>query len=110
MSYTRGSHRGKTLPHKHVGDDPNAHGLYTTPDPADIALAVPAPSPAGGAVMHHPRMLHSSGPNVSDHVRRAYANEWQLTPVKAEVPASRPWHTEGKDAFAKRKALGKAGP
>ena len=110
MSYIPGSHRGQILPHKHVGDDPNVHGLYTTPDPADIALAVPAPSPAGGAVMHHPRMLHCSGPNVSDHVRRAYANEWQLTPVKAEVAATRPWHTEGKDAFAKRKPLEKARP
>ncbi|HZZ35091.1 MAG TPA: phytanoyl-CoA dioxygenase family protein [Caulobacteraceae bacterium] len=109
MSFVPGSHRGAILPHKHVGDDPNVHGLYAVPDPADVARAVAAPCPPGGAVMHHPRMLHCSGPNVSDHVRRAYANEWQLTPVKREVADVRPWHTEGKQAFAQRRQFEKSG-
>jgi hypothetical protein len=63
---------------------------------------VPLPTPAGGAVMHHRRTLHMSGPNVSANVRRAYANEWQVLPVRRAAPYERPWHTEGQEAFVAR--------
>jgi len=103
MSFIPGSHRSEILPHRHVGDDPTVHALCTTPDEADIARAVPAPVPAGGAVMHHSRTLHRSGPNTTDRARRAYSNEWQLTPQKAETIADRPWIHEGRSAWAARK-------
>lgn len=102
MSFIPGSQLGEVMPHRHVGDDPSVHALFTSPDPADIARAVAVPTPAGGAVFHHSRTLHASGPNVSDRVRRAYANEWQLTPVKAETTPERPWIDEGKAAWAAR--------
>ncbi len=102
MSMIPGSHRSDVLPHRHIDDDPSVHGLETFPDPADIARAVPLPTPAGGAVMHHRRTLHMSGPNVSANVRRAYANEWQATPVRRPKPYERPWHDEGQEAFAQK--------
>jgi hypothetical protein len=102
MTFIPGSHRGEVLPHRHVGDDPRVHALATTPDAADAARAVSVPVPAGGAVFHNSRTLHASGPNTTDKVRRAYANEWQLAPVKAQVSADRPWIAEGRAAWAAR--------
>jgi hypothetical protein len=105
MRFIPGSHLGDILPHSHVGDDPNVHGLYCTPGPRDVARAVPAPTPAGGAVLHNCRALHSSGPNISPNVRRAWAVEWQLPPRKAERPADRAWVDEGKRAYEARASL-----
>ena len=102
MSFIPGSHKNEVLPHRHVNDDPSVHALFTEPDPADIARAVAVPCPAGGAVFHQPRTLHTSGPNTTDKVRRAYANEWQLTPVKAKVAAARPWNDDFRKAWAAR--------
>lgn len=102
MSMIPGSHRGGILPHRHIGDDPAVHGLECQPDPADIARAAPLPTPAGGAVLHTCRTLHSSGPNVSERPRRAYANEWQTAPVARATPHLRPWVAEGKKAFNAR--------
>jgi hypothetical protein len=102
MSMIPGSHLRPILPHRHVGDDPATPALYAEPDPADIARAVPLPVAAGGAVLHHSRTLHCSGPNVSDHVRRAYANEWQLKPVRRDVSYERPWVEEGEKAARAR--------
>ena len=102
MSYIPGSHRSEVLPHRHVGDDPRVHALFTSPASADIERAVPVPVPAGGAVFHHSRTLHASGPNRTDKARRAYANEWQLAPVKAGVAPKRPWIDEGAAAWAAR--------
>ena len=102
MSFIPGSHTSEVRAHRHVGDDPAVHALFTTPDEADIARAIPVPAPAGGAVFHHSRTLHASGPNTTDRVRRAYANEWQLTPQKAETTPDRPWFTEFEAAWAAR--------
>jgi len=103
MSFIPGSHRSEVLPHRHVGDDPTVHALFTTPADADIARASAVPVRAGGAVFHHSRTLHASGPNTTDRVRRAYANEWQLTPQKAALTPDRPWIAEGQAAWAARK-------
>jgi ectoine hydroxylase-related dioxygenase (phytanoyl-CoA dioxygenase family) len=102
MSMIPGSHLGDIVAHRHLNDDPTVEGLETVAPPARAAEAVALPTPAGGAVLHHCRMLHMSGPNVSDHVRRAYANEWQTQPVKRAVPHVRPWQVEGREAFAKK--------
>lgn len=86
--------------HRHLGNDPAVHALIA--DDVDAATAVPVPVAAGGAVFHHCRILHSSGPNRSARVRRAYANEWQLEPTPRATPASRPWIEEGRRAWEQR--------
>ena len=100
MSFLPGSHRSEVRLHRHLGDDPAVHALVI--EDVDTSVAVPAPVAAGGAVFHHCRMVHSSGPNRSPRVRRAYANEWQLPPVARAVPTSRPWIDEGKRAWEQR--------
>jgi hypothetical protein len=100
LHFIPGSHRGEIREHRHIGDDVNVHGLETFD--VDPSLAVAAPVPAGGAVFHHCRMLHSSGPNRSDHVRRGYANEWQLEPTPRATPHARPWVDAGKRAWDSR--------
>jgi len=100
MRFLPGSHRSDVREHRHVGDDPTVHALFT--DDVDERAAVAVPLPPGGAILHHCRTLHCSGPNRSDRVRRAYANEFQLAPVKRAVPFDRPWVTEGKQAWESR--------
>ena len=57
---------------------------------------------AGGGSFHHPRTIHGARPNTTDRRRRAWANEYQLAPVKLDVPADRPWVQDGHDAMMKR--------
>jgi Phytanoyl-CoA dioxygenase (PhyH) len=80
MSFIPGSHRSGVREHRKTGGDFVGHVVSV--EGVDPMLAVPVPVDAGGAVFHHCRTLHSSGPNRSARVRRAYANEWQLEPVK----------------------------
>lgn len=101
LRFIPGSHRGAVRVHHHVGDDPTIHALVT--DDVDPAPAVPVSLAAGGAIFHHCRTLHSSGPNTSDHVRRAYANEWQMPPVRRATPEPRPWVDAGKRAWESRR-------
>jgi ectoine hydroxylase-related dioxygenase (phytanoyl-CoA dioxygenase family) len=101
MSFIPGSHLGDVREHRHVGNDPTVHALVT--DDVDSRLAVAVPVNAGAAVFHDCRIFHSSSPNMSAHARRAYANEWQLPPVKRTSPMpSRPWIEEGKRAWEHR--------
>jgi ectoine hydroxylase-related dioxygenase (phytanoyl-CoA dioxygenase family) len=100
MRFLPGSHRGEVRKHRHIGGDPNTHGLET--DGVDDALGVAVPLAPGGATFHHCRTVHSSGPNRSDRVRRARANEFQLAPVPRAEPYPRPWIDEGKQAWERR--------
>jgi hypothetical protein len=101
MSFIPGSHLVEVRVHRHVGDDPAVHALVT--DDVDPKIAIAVPIGAGGAIFHHCRILHSSAPNRSPNVRRAYANEWQLPPAKRVSPApDRPWIAEGKQAWEAR--------
>jgi ectoine hydroxylase-related dioxygenase (phytanoyl-CoA dioxygenase family) len=102
MSMIPGSHLGDIVAHRHLDDDPSVEGLETVSMPTCAAEAVPLPTAAGGAVLHHSRMLHRSGPNTTDAVRRAYANEWQTRPVQRAVPYERPWYAPGREAHASR--------
>src|SRR5262245_33701345 len=106
MTFLPGSHLGDVLDHRHIGDDPNVHGLYAEAidpdDPAVRAAAVPVPLAAGGATFHHPRTLHSTGPNRTDRRRRAFATELQTKPARNPDPQSRPWVDEGRAAFEAR--------
>lgn len=91
MRFIPGSHKAGICEHRHVNDDPTTPALYVVVDEKDEERAVTAPLKAGGAIFHHSRTLHSSGPNLTDKVRRAYANEWQLSPQKAAQVERRSW-------------------
>ncbi len=101
MRFIPGSHRGEVRTHRHVGDDPAVHALVT--DDVDERLAVEVPVEPGGAIFHHCRMVHSSLPNQSDRVRRAWANEFQLPPAPRAEAYPRPWIAEGKRAWDARR-------
>lgn len=100
LRFLCGSHRGEVRPHRHVGDDPRVHALAA--ERVDDRGAVSLPLAPGGAVFHHCRMLHASGPNRSPRERRAWANEWQLPAVRRATPHDRPWTASGKQAWEAR--------
>jgi ectoine hydroxylase-related dioxygenase (phytanoyl-CoA dioxygenase family) len=103
MHFMPGSHVGGVRPHRHINDDPNVHGLWT--EVADDSAAVPVPLAPGGATFHHCRTLHMTPPNVSDHVRRAWATEVQVEPralQRGERP-DYPWVREAEEAWKRRK-------
>jgi len=108
MHFLPGSHHGPVVPHRHLGDDPAVHGLAADVDDAPLdAAAVAVPLDPGGATFHHCRTLHMTTPNVSQRVRRAWANEAQVPPVplpEGEV-ADRPWVREGREARARAAGL-----
>jgi len=102
MHFLPGSHLGPVRPHRHIGDDPTVHGLWT--EVPDDSGAVAVPLDPGGATFHHCRTLHMTTPNVSDRPRRAWANEIQVEPVhlpRGERP-DHPWVESGKAAWAAR--------
>jgi len=101
MRFVPGSHTGDVRVHRHVGDDPNVHAIET--GDVDESRAVDVPVEPGGAIFHHCRILHSSLPNRSAQVRRAYANEFQLPPVARAAVPDRPWLVEGKRAWEARR-------
>ncbi|HEY1707163.1 MAG TPA: phytanoyl-CoA dioxygenase family protein [Rhizomicrobium sp.] len=104
--FVPGSHRGEVLPHRHGNDDPNVHVLQFR-DSVDTSAGVPAPLPAGGMTFHHARTHHYAGKNSTPRVRRAWANEFQTTPVPRAVPKDYPWIAPGlqahRDAWTSRK-------
>lgn len=100
LQFIPGSHRADVLPHHHVGGDPTVHALEADEVDPDTAVAVPIA--AGGAVVHHCRTLHYSGPNRSGNVRRAYTNEFQAPPQQRTCPAYRPWLEQTREAWARR--------
>jgi len=103
MQFIPGSHKGEIRWHRHIDNNPLTHGLVT--DDVDPSQAVACPIPVGGATFHHCRTLHYSGPNTTDHSRRAYILVLGAPPHKREKPAYRPWQTEEQEALAKLKSL-----
>lgn len=95
------SHRGEVLPHMHGGDDPAVHVLQFR-DKIDCSAGVPVPLKAGGMSFHHARTYHYAGDNKTPRVRRAWANEFQTTPVPRAVPKEFPWVAAGKKALAEQ--------
>ena len=104
MHFLPGSHQSEIREHRHINDDPEVHGLIT--DGVDDSTAIAVPVEPGGATFHHCRTLHRSTPNVSDHVRRAWANELQLAPAPLEPDErpDRPWVRDGQEAWERRAA------
>jgi hypothetical protein len=102
MHFKPGSHLGSVIEHRHVDDDPEIHGLVAPSVTNDGE--VPVELAPGGATFHHCRTLHRTPPNVSDHVRRAWANEFQIEPVPYEGGAApeRPWVRDGQEAWDRR--------
>ena len=101
MHFKPGSHTGPVLEHQHVDDDPEVHGLVAPSVTNDGEVAIELPP--GGATFHHCRTLHRTPPNVSDHVRRAWANEFQIEPVKNDgSEPDRPWVRAGNAAWERR--------
>jgi hypothetical protein len=70
IRFVPGSHRGPLLPHRWRHGDPSS-SLEVDPAAA-VASGVPVPLRAGDATAHHPRTLHSSGPNLSGRWRKAW--------------------------------------
>jgi len=93
------SHRGEVLPHMHGGNDPKVHVLKFS-EPVDTSAGVPVPLRAGGMTFHHARTHHYAGINKTPRVRRAWANEFQTTPVPRAVPKEFPWIAAGRKALA----------
>lgn len=101
MHFKPGSHRSDVMEHRHVNDDPEVHGLVApgVTNEGEVAIEL-AP---GGATFHHCRTLHRTPPNVSDHVRRAWANEFQTKPVPIEDGGpDRGWIREYEEAWSAR--------
>jgi hypothetical protein len=89
MTFRPRSHKQGVQHHALGAGDPAVTYLeITNVDESDAQLQ---PVPVGSVSIHHCRTMHKSGPNKSDHVRRAYVNEWQLPPVRRETAYDRPW-------------------
>jgi ectoine hydroxylase-related dioxygenase (phytanoyl-CoA dioxygenase family) len=111
MHFLPGSHDGPVRDHRHIDDDPEIHGLVVSDrDQIDDTKAVAVPLAPGGATFHHCRTLHRTPPNVSDHVRRAWANELQVEPVPLapEDHPDRPWIREFEQAWERRPIIQQA--
>jgi ectoine hydroxylase-related dioxygenase (phytanoyl-CoA dioxygenase family) len=89
MSLAPGSHLEGVREHRLGQGDPAVTYIELTDPP--LNRVVPHPIPVGGASFHHCRTIHGSGPNRSDHPRRAYVNEWQAVPVRRAAPKDHPW-------------------
>ena len=79
LHFVPGSHLSKEILN-HYRPDPEVEGVECTEVNLDRAVACPLP--AGGATIHHARMLHYSGPNNTDDDRRAYILEYEVPPVR----------------------------
>lgn len=97
MSFIPGSHKTPLMRHGFPNDDPSVTAIMLKED-VSLAGAVPHPVPAGGVSMHHHRVLHSSGPNVTDQARRAYVNVWNSKAVQRLTPHERAWYWQKKEA------------
>lgn len=86
MQFLPGSHRHPVV-HRPRGGDPLADALEAVD--VDEAAAVACPLPAGGATIHHPGVLHHTGPNTTDEPRVAWILQFRQEGswgVRAVVP------------------------
>ncbi|CUB00128.1 Phytanoyl-CoA dioxygenase (PhyH) [Thiomonas bhubaneswarensis] len=70
MRYIPASHGGRLYEHRKLQGANDSHYVMATG--FDEAAAVDVPITAGGAILHHPYLLHASGPNTSPQVRTAW--------------------------------------
>jgi ectoine hydroxylase-related dioxygenase (phytanoyl-CoA dioxygenase family) len=89
-----GRHRTGTLRHVYV--DPLGYECLS-----DVPDAVPAEVPAGGAVVFSSLTPHLTGPNATDHVRKAYILQYApagATVLRGDADAGPPERREPADA------------
>jgi hypothetical protein len=97
MHYVPRSHELDVLPHHHIDNDPNVHGLEVDEAASWHAKGVACPIPAGGAVLHASYMLHYAGANKSPRPRRAYILVVKAKAMRREVPVNNYWMRQTTD-------------
>jgi ectoine hydroxylase-related dioxygenase (phytanoyl-CoA dioxygenase family) len=90
LDFIPGSHQGPLLPHRRLNGDPRIHGLEA--EGPDAGQHVPCHLAAGDVSIHHQRMLHRAGPNVSDRPRCAYALGFGVRSRKLTLRKEFPWN------------------
>jgi Phytanoyl-CoA dioxygenase (PhyH) len=90
LDFIPGSHQGPLLPHHRINHDPRIHALEA--EGADAARRVTCYLAAGDASIHHQRMLHHAGPNLSDRPRCAYALGFGVRSRKLTLRKEFPWN------------------
>lgn len=108
MQFVPGSHKQQVMAHHSINHDPRIHGLEI--DAVDTSTAVACPIPAGGATIHHNRILHYAGPNRSDIPRRAYILLFRRPPVQRADARDFPWNTQKETARQQRADEARAKP
>ena len=94
------SHKGPLLPHHRMDNNVRIHGLEA--EGADDSQRVACPIEAGDATIHHQRMLHHAGPNLSDGPRRAYALGFGVRSEELRIREDFPWNIQKGTARDKR--------
>jgi len=110
MRFVAGSHQSRIVRHNDTFADDNllSRGQELAVD-VDEADAVHAALQPGEMSLHHGRMFHASGPNVSDDRRIGVAVRYLTTEVKQQVAArDYAMHVRGVDR--ERNFIGLAGP
>ncbi|NER49295.1 MAG: phytanoyl-CoA dioxygenase family protein [Symploca sp. SIO1A3] len=81
LRYIDFSHRGSLLHHEKVS------GAEYDLSPSQNLISRQSETPAivrrGSVVLHHSLVLHTSGPNLTEHWRRAYSSHWVTDQVIA---------------------------
>jgi glycosyltransferase involved in cell wall biosynthesis/ectoine hydroxylase-related dioxygenase (phytanoyl-CoA dioxygenase family) len=90
LRYLPGSHRNEVLQHGPPNNDETSQALECVA-PFDKGNVVTCELPAGGCTIHHSRMLHSAGPNVSTGSRLAYVMIFGIPPTPARQAREFPW-------------------
>ena len=109
MQYIAGSHKGDVLAHRSPDGDRKVHAVECAGG-FDVAKAIACPLPAGGAVIHHGRTLHSAGPNSTNNDRLAYILAFEVPPTPLAVARDFYWNREKETASQlRRKAWRKRG-
>jgi ectoine hydroxylase-related dioxygenase (phytanoyl-CoA dioxygenase family) len=103
MQFVPGSHLRQVISHHTIANDPRIHGLEVDQaDTIDTSTAVACPIPAGGATIHHNRILHYAGPNRSDIPRRAYILMFGLPPRQRAQGRDFYWNSQKQTARQQR--------
>jgi ectoine hydroxylase-related dioxygenase (phytanoyl-CoA dioxygenase family) len=102
MRFMPGTHRGPVLPHRSPHSDPRIMALECLA-PFDPTQAVACPLPPGSASVHHCRMLHGAGENVSDEPRFAYILAFRGPSRPDPTFRGYPWNEEKRTAAQERR-------
>ena len=84
-----GSHRLPLHPLRPNDEVPSLFGVELDPALVDESAAVDVVLDAGDVSVHHPNLVHGSGPNRSDRARRALAVRYRWRKAPDSSPASK---------------------